>query len=184
MRDDFYGNLNIDPTTSHGAFALRATTVHYQAAWTLVHVLLSDPAYAPAFRDYLNRLHAGTREADAWRDTVGDLGDEALEAAYHAALVVPEVTVLRTKFTPPAFAPPEQHPMAPPEVHVLWARLRDWTREDGRAGVTADLSAVAGEHDAQTVILRALWAAQSGGEQAAEKIVREGLVGAPHEKSF
>jgi hypothetical protein len=181
MRGDFYGDINADPTTPQGLRAMQLTGVHYQAAWCLVHLLLTDQAFAPAFRDYLGRLHAGEKETVAWRATVGDLGEDKIEAGYRAALVPREVTVLRTKFTPPAMAAPEIKPMTPSQVHTLFARLRSWKTPEGRAAAATDLEAAASDPDAEAIALRAAWAMEAGTPLAAEKIVRDALATKPHE---
>jgi hypothetical protein len=181
MRADFYGDVSVDPTTMRGAEAVRPMRVHYQAAWCLVHLLLSDPAYSQTFSDYLARLRSGTPEAAAWDATVGALGDDKLEASYRAALIPPEVTTLRSKFAAPRPSAPRVRAMAAPEVRVLWARLRDWSTPEGRAGAFGDLSA-AGEGDVEAVVARAMWATAERNYVEAERIVRAGLAQAPTDR--
>ena len=181
MRADFYGDLSVDPTTVRGAEASRPMHVHYQAAWCLVHLLFSDPAYSQAFGDYLGRLRSGTREPEAWGATVGALGDEKLEASYRAALVPLEVTTLRSKLAVPQTSAPRIGAMTASDVHVLWARLRDWSTPQGRAAADADLGAAA-EDDVEAVVARAELASSEAHAAEAERFVRLGLARAPTDR--
>ena len=113
---------------------------HYVAAWTLVHLLLTNDAYTPAFGKYLDRIHDGASEAlAAWQETVGRMSAQALTEDYQRALVPQEVMLVRAKWVAPPYAAENNRPMTSGEVHVLWAQLRPETPV-GRAAAQNDLT--------------------------------------------
>ena len=174
----------IDATTSRGQEAMRPTLVRYEAAWCLVRLLLADPAYSAAFSRYLEGLHAGAPEPDAWRSTVGLLPAEKLEADYRSSLVPLEVSTLRTKVTIPRSAPGAVRAMAPGEGLVLFARLRDWSTPEGRLAANADLDAAihAGDTGPEIAATRAGLIAAAGNFEEAEGVVRAGITASPEDR--
>ena len=87
----------------------------------------------------MQRLHAGEPDEAAWKETVGRLSQEKLEADYHASLVAKEVLLLRTKYSTTPVAPESVRAMSDADVHVLWARLRPWQTPEGRAAAKREL---------------------------------------------
>ena len=135
----FYGNLALDPTVGEGTRALAESNAHYQAAWTLVHMLLTSAEYTDAFGKYLQRLHGGERDAAAWNETLGQLPAAKLANDYQLALVPNEVVQIRDKWSPPAHRADSVRSMSSSEVHTLWARLRPDTPQ-GESDATRDLA--------------------------------------------
>jgi hypothetical protein len=136
---EFYGNLELDPTRGEGARTLAASNVHYHAAWTLVHMLLTSVEYTDAFGKYLQRLHAGERDAAAWNETLGRVPAHKLAHDYQLALVPNEVLQIRDKWSPPAYRADDFRSMSSGEVHTLWAGLRPDTPQ-GLTDATRDLA--------------------------------------------
>jgi hypothetical protein len=174
--DEFYGNRDLDPTTPEGREAARAMAAHYQGAWCLVHMLLTNPSYQEILGDYLGRIHAGERNGAAWEATVGSVAPEKLQQDYRASLAPKEVTVIRAKFEAPAVEETARA-MGDAEVHVLWARLRPDTTEGQRAAL-ADLAAaraLGSSDDPDLVLTEAAWRAEGKEYREAEGVLRDGL---------
>lgn len=178
----FYGNRDLDPMTNEGRMAAETMSVHYAAAWTLVHMLLTDETYASAFSKCLERIHEGASEAVAWQETVGTLSAHRLEEDYQQALVPKEVTVLRAKWSVPPYGAVKDRAMTSSEVHVLWARLRPETPE-GRSAAQADLSEARklGEADQELALVQAYWLAEAGQIPAAQEDLRATITAHPQD---
>jgi tetratricopeptide (TPR) repeat protein len=136
---EFYGNLDLDPTHGEGERTQRELSIHYQAAWTLVHMLLTSPEYTDPFGKYLQRLHAGKCDADAWNETLGQLPANKLAHDYQMALVPNEIVQIRHKWSPPAYRAGDSRSMGSSEVHTLWARLCPDTAQ-GQSDATGNLA--------------------------------------------
>jgi len=137
---------------------------------------MENAKYAGDFKTYLDRLHTGERDAAAWEGTLGVAGEQALEADYKASLTPDEVTTLRTKYTPPVSAPTGVRPMDDAEVHVLWARLRNWKTPEGRQAAGEDLNEATRTGDTpELAILRALFQATGGDRRMAKSTLDNAL---------
>ena len=97
---------------------------YYSAAWGTVYLLYTK--HPAEFARYLELLTSGARGEAAWRGAFGGFGARELDAErdWFAAdrpwaHTVPLAAPLRD------IAP--GRPMAPADVHVLWARLRPWS---------------------------------------------------------
>ena len=130
---------------------------------------------------HLDRLHNGEPEASAWDGTLGDLDDPSrLEADYKASLAPVEVTTLRTSYAPRPSAAESVRAMDDTEVHLLWARLRDWESPGARAIAEADLAEA--QRDLQNpdvAMVEALWEAHAGRREAAERVLQDALSAHP-----
>jgi tetratricopeptide (TPR) repeat protein len=174
----FYGDMGADPTTSRGREALKPMFVHYEAAASLVRLLLGSSSYSPAFTQYLAKLHAGAPEPEAWASTVGLLPVDKLDVDYVGSLVPLEVSTLRTKVALPPNVMGAVRPVNAAEMRVLFARLRDWSTPAGRAAAHADLEASRyGEAGLEAVTTSAALAAAEGAPEQAEGILRAGIHG-------
>ena len=179
--EQFYAKRGVNIHMPEGQDALEAQTAHYQGAWCFVHMLMENPAYTSAFHAYLDRLHDGEPDGSSWDGTIGDLDElPRIEADYKASLAPDEVMTLRTSYTPPPYAPERVRTMDDSEVHVLWARLRDWDSPDARAAVEADLAET--RRNAQNpdfAMVQALWEAHAGQRGGAERVLRDALAAHP-----
>jgi hypothetical protein len=136
---EFYGDLSVDPSNSRGRRAMDALSVHYQAAWCLVHLLLTDNRYSDRFGEYLGRIRAGDPDAVAWSNTLGQLDGNTLERDYAASLVPNESIILRSKIQRGRAEPTTVRTLTVAEVHVLFARVRPWDRPEDRQAAATDL---------------------------------------------
>jgi hypothetical protein len=181
---EFYGNQDLDPRSSEGQRVGETAAVHYEAAWTLVHMLLTKDAYSDAFGKYLARIHDGDREDAAWHDTIGRVPEEQLAKDYTEALVPREVMLLRAKWSPPSYEAEHVRAMRNDEVHIVWARLRPDTPE-GQGAAEADLAEArklgSGESSADFALVRAYRLAQAGQAPEAEAALHEALAGHPED---
>jgi tetratricopeptide (TPR) repeat protein len=175
---EFYGDRDLDPATSAGVNAAEVMGVHYEGAWSLVHMLLTNDSYSETFAKYLARIHDGDKEDAAWEQTLGRFLEAQLAKDYEAALVPQEVTLLRAKWRAPAYKPESVRPLTSSEVHVLWARLRPDTPEGQRAA-EADLAETrkgnAQDTDADAALVEAYWLAKGAQTPEAEVALQEAL---------
>jgi tetratricopeptide (TPR) repeat protein len=175
---DFYGNRDLDPRTNEGQKAAEAAAVHYEAAWTLVHVLFTKDTYSDAFAKYLARIHDGDREDTAWLETIGRLPDAQLAKDCTEALVPSEVMLVRAKWSAPPYEGEQVRSMSNDEVHVLWARLRPDTPE-GQSAADADLAEArklgSGDSASGFALVHAYRLAQAKQNAEAEAALNEAL---------
>jgi tetratricopeptide (TPR) repeat protein len=169
--EEFYGNRDVDPRSSEGISAARAMAAHYQGAWCLVHLFLTDPSYQPLFERYLQGIRDGAGAEAAWDGTLGRVSRDKLESDYRASLTPKEVLVVRAKYAPPPSETEGVREMGPGEVRLVLARLRPDTK-DGEAAAQADIAAIP-----------ALWDARASGADlalvdAAWKLERKDYAGA------
>jgi hypothetical protein len=177
---EFYGNRELDPRTNEGHEAVRTMAVHYTAAWTLVHLLLTNDTYTSTFGKYLERIHAGVSEGVAWQETLGRMSADGLEQDYRQALVPKEVMLLRAKWSAPPYAAESNRVMTGSEVHVLSARLRPETPE-GRAAAEADFAHARqlNEAEEELSLVQAYRLAEDKRIAEGEETLRATLVGHP-----
>ncbi len=171
---DFYGDRDLDPRSSEGLHAAETMAAHYEAAWTLVHMLLTGDKYSEAFGVYLGRIHEGVKEGAAWHEAFGRFPEEQLAKDYQAELVPKEVGLLRARWDPPTFKAEDVRPMASSEVHVLWAKLRPDTPEGRRAAET-DLAEARKGDGADIALVRAYWLAMGKKNADGEAALRDAL---------
>ncbi len=178
----FYGNRDLDPTTNEGHQAAVTMAEHYVAAWSLVHLLLTNDRYAPTFGKYLDRIHDGASEAAAWQETVGRMSAQALTEDYQRALVPEELMLVRAKWGAPPYAAESNRPMTSGEVHVLWAQLRPQT-PGGRAAAQSDLTDAVklGDDSGDLALVRAFWLAEQHAISEAQAALREALAEHPQD---
>ena len=179
---EFYGNRDADPTMSEGVNAMERMASHYEGAWSLVHLFLTNDSYADAFVKYLARIHDGDNEDAAWQQTIGQIPEEKLAKDYEASLVPTEVMLQRAKWSAPPSGAQGIRPMTSTEVHVLWARLRPDTPA-GQAAAEADLAEArkldAGDADPDFALVHAYWLAKAKQNPEAQMALREALVQHP-----
>jgi tetratricopeptide (TPR) repeat protein len=98
-------------------------SVHYAAAWSFVHHLISDPNRRPAFFELLDALGEGSAFKDAWEQAFGELAAERLEEEFRSHLLepFPEHVVA---YSAQADTPARERVMREEEVLLLWARTR------------------------------------------------------------
>ncbi|HEX2573147.1 MAG TPA: hypothetical protein VH877_26600 [Polyangia bacterium] len=110
----------------------------YAASWAFVHMLNLGPEnYRPRFQAYLADLGAGVPSEDAWQRRFGDLPRERLEHEFRQYVQRTEMPFQHQVYIPPR--PPVERvtrPLAPADVHALWARIRPWDSRENilRAG--------------------------------------------------
>src|SRR5262249_12498356 len=179
---DFYGKSNSDPMTSEGEDAARTMATHYQGAWGLVHLLIEHPSYKQLFVDYLDHLRRGDSNPVAWSKTLAGIPAEKLEADYRVSLHPKEVVLLRTPYAAPAYASEGLRAMPDREVHLLWARLRDWSSPEGHRAAEADIQAArSNPDDPDFVLVNSLFEAYGDGMAEAKQDVRQALTKHPND---
>ena len=169
----FYGKTDLDPTSSEGQEAVRAMTTHYASAWGLVHLLISTEAYQPSYDEFVKQIQLGKRTDEAWAETIGLLPADKLESDYRTALLPRELNTLQFKYEAPRAAPENIRVLTDPEVHLLWARLRDWSKDEGLAAAKADIEeAAAGAPDLPELSLaKAVWAISAKDFEEADHVM-------------
>lgn len=111
-------------------------TVFYAAAWKLVQLLMNGPDQGSRvrFQRFLAAIERGARAKQAFQAAFPDSDMPALEALFHAYLTEVRLSRAVTDYRSPSPTPPEQERVMPDaEVHLLWARLRPWSK--GALGV-------------------------------------------------
>jgi tetratricopeptide (TPR) repeat protein len=136
--EEFYNNKMLEVFTSAWDQANRQETTNYASAWNLVHLLVSEDAYRPAFEAFVKKLQQGVPSADAWSGTIGVLPADKLESDYRATLL-PHLMKTRRSRYPASATPASVRELSDAEVHLLWAWLRDWSDADGRAAALSDI---------------------------------------------
>jgi len=183
--DDFYGTFDGDPETPAGYEASRQRTIHYGGAWNLVHLLKQDPKYAEAFSAYLNKLRAGGRAADAWREAFGPSSNSMLDDDFRARLAQSKVTALQTKYDRRNQVPSEVRALTDAEGHLLWARLRRWDTDENRAASLRDINEAArAPNSEQLALIRAFWEFNAGKLAAAEEILKKANRDHPNDRQI
>ncbi len=174
---EFYGNRSVERGTDEGRKESELQTIHYAAAGALVHLLLTDPTYADAFPAFLERMHDGESGDAAWEATVGQLDLAQLDAAFRASLAARDVQVLRTKYAPPPTGELATRALPDIDVHLLWARIRDWSQPKGKAAAEADLAEVRAREpgDPGLALLTASLSVHDGNASAGETALVEAL---------
>lgn len=122
-----------DPDNFYGP-AIRA---NYSASWGLVYTLLAT--HSDAFRKLLDGLGYRQSFEDAWKGA--GLDADALDREERELFLRDRPFARKVKAPLPTHRDPEwERPLSPAQVHVLWARLRDWGQEQPRAAAQADLT--------------------------------------------
>jgi prepilin-type processing-associated H-X9-DG protein len=167
----FYGPPSSIANSWSADKANKAGELHYAGAFSLVRLLLVNPTYEKPFSNYLHQLHSGKSHAEAWETSVGALGAQKLEADYRAWLVPPNKTARRRPYPSTSPAPQSARSMSDAEIHVLWARLRDWSDHQARLAAEADIAeaALREPHHIEVSLARALMAMEYGDYAVAEK---------------
>ncbi|HEU4535519.1 MAG TPA: hypothetical protein VFS00_15430 [Polyangiaceae bacterium] len=150
----FYG-------ASDGPQDLKRATVHYEAAWNLVHTLrFGPPPLREAFDDYLLALANRREPRAAFRDAMRAHGVTLpqLEAAYRQHVRQWGIPFDRVAYAPRPLPAPHVQPMGEADVHLLWARVRPWRGENAaRAGAEIEAALKADPSSAIAYVLRGDW---------------------------
>jgi tetratricopeptide (TPR) repeat protein len=128
-RDEFY--LQSDEGGPARKQALRQAAL-YTGAWKLVHFLRNGAggAYRPRFEAYLADLQRGVPSRAAFEARFG-ADRPALEEAFRGYVRQDRLQLAIAPYTAPTAPPaPASQPMRADEVHVLWARLLPWTKDE------------------------------------------------------
>jgi hypothetical protein len=185
--EEFYGDRKNEMHPSVAAAADQATSTSRATASSLVRFLLHDPGHRPTFEDFLARLRAGTRAADAWAATMGRLPQDKLETAFHASLAPKdEVIVHRTEYAPPR-RPPEAVRVLPiEEVQMLRAQLWGRGSPEDLAAAGAELDRVPGQFhaDPRFIALRAGWLHENGQSPQARALLEQALRDRPDDPTL
>ncbi|WP_394841675.1 hypothetical protein LZC95_31955 [Pendulispora brunnea] len=178
----FEGMGNADPNTALGQKAAQAMATNYASAWNLVHVLMVDPNLRPRFDAYRRRLLEGSASDMAWAETVGQVPLASLEKAHEDSLVRFETTIQRTQYAPARVAAPRVRALSSTDVHVMWARLRNWETPEGRAAAEADMNEAASREPRHPdlAVLQAYWRAQQNDLEGAGKALEPALAANPN----
>ncbi|WP_394830984.1 hypothetical protein LVJ94_31195 [Pendulispora rubella] len=179
----FEGMSNADPNTAAGQKASQAMATNYASAWNLVHVLMVDPNYRRRFDKYRRRLLEGDASDISWEETMDDVPLPALEKAYEASLVRFETTIQRTQYAPPRTPAPRVRALSDADVHVMWARLRNWETPEGRAAAEADMKEAAAREPLHPDLaaLRAYWSTRQDDLENAAKALEPALAARPND---
>ncbi|WP_394827440.1 tetratricopeptide repeat protein [Pendulispora albinea] len=179
----FEGASNRDVSTPEGLKAVQQMSAHYAGAWTLVHLLMAHPDYRTPFEDYRQRLLKGESSEQAWAETLGKVPEGKLEKDYTDALVPSEVITYRTKYTPARRAAEATRTLSDADVHMLWARLRDWRTPDGLAAARSDMNEARAHepHHPELAILTAYMENDRGNVAAAEATLKAALAERPND---
>lgn len=105
---------------------------NYLGAFGLVHLLMHDPAYQPRYDRMMELAAQGSSPRAAWDTAFADVEAEELELAYRQHMLNIhrfETMVLRTAYEHRNVTIDVNRVMDPAEVHLLWARLRPWSRD-------------------------------------------------------
>jgi len=177
---EFEGAADRDPRTSEGQNALKRMGANYAGAWNLVHLCMTGPTVRPLFDDYEQRLLHGEPNERAWAESVGRIPPEKLQKDYTGSLVSVETITQRTNYAPPANKQAVR-PMPDADVHVLWARLRNWKSPEGNAAAKNDLSEATRQvpHHPGAAMLSAYWDYVAEDHSAAERTLKDALTARP-----
>lgn len=180
-RDVFYVQSDEGgPTRAQG---LRQGAL-YTGAWKLVHFFRNGAggAYRPRFEAYLADLQRGVRPGEAFQARFGaDL--PALEEAFRGYVLQERLQLAFAPYTAPASpAAPAAQPMSADEVHVLWARLMPWNKDE-RPRVEAQLEAALAiaPGSPEALLRRALLAVRRDDLEHAAADVARALAARPEE---
>jgi hypothetical protein len=171
--ESFYGKTDLDPTTSEGEEAMRAMTTNYASAWGLVHLLVATEAYQSSYEAFVKKIQIGTRMDDAWADSIGLVPADKLESDYRTSLLPRELNTLQFKYDAPRVASESVRVLTDPEVHLLWARLRDWNKDEARAAAKADIeeAAAVAPDLPELSLVKAAWAISGKDFEEAEHVM-------------
>ena len=107
--------------------ALKQRLMYYAGAWASIHALQSVPDGRSRWSRYLDALLAGTlKEPDAFASSYGDLPESVIEEAFRQLLSQHQTELVRVPFVPSEVPDAWVSPMTAAEVHLLWARGRNW----------------------------------------------------------
>jgi hypothetical protein len=185
--EQFYGDRKNEMHPSVLAAAEQAAFSKRATASSLVRFLLHDPGHRPTFEDFLARLLAGTRAAEAWAGTVGRLSPTKLEAAFQESLAPEdEVLVRRTEYAPPRRPPEAVRALPIEEVQLLRAQLRGRGDPEEIAAAGAELDRVPGQFqsDSRFVTLRAGWLHANGQPSQARAMLEQALGNQPDDPAL
>ena len=180
---EFEGAANSDWRTADGQNAIKKLAANYAGAWSLVHLLMTDPAYRPLFDEYQRLLLRGESSDRAWAETLGKVPVEKLQADYTGSLVRFETLTFQTKYTPPPVHADQVRALSEADVHVLWAKLRNWKTADGRAAAEADLKEASahGRNHPELAEATAYWQEANGNAASAESALNAALAERPND---
>jgi tetratricopeptide (TPR) repeat protein len=124
----------------------------YAAAWSLVHLVLSDPELSARFQELRRALLAGRSFAEAWAATLAGAPDLELRYLGHASHR--QITVYDARLEPEPLAPSiAARTMSDEEVHLLWAWFR---RTPSAMRSEIDEAAAAGPNSPEPLLARGL----------------------------
>jgi tetratricopeptide (TPR) repeat protein len=118
----FYGNKAEEDVSRNES---ERQTIHYGAAWKLVHFFLHGPdaRYRDRFLELLRRVQAGSPPRDAFYE-VFERDLPQIEREFRGYLAQARLSRLAVDIpSSPAGPPPEERTLRDAEVHLLWARL-------------------------------------------------------------
>jgi tetratricopeptide (TPR) repeat protein len=155
-RKHFYG-VDDSPTSA------KAQTLHYAAAWRLVHtVIFGPPPLKAAFDQYLYALSKGDEPRAAWGSALRDRGvsPDLLEAEYKKGIERWPAVYGVNSYAPRQAPQPREQPMTEAEIRLLWARVRPWRGESlKKVGQELDAALAADPAFAPAYVLRGRWRA-------------------------
>jgi tetratricopeptide (TPR) repeat protein len=168
---EFYGDIEADTNSDRGLASLVSTMVRYGSAWTLVHLLKTDPKYKSDFGAYLASLREGERSEQSWAMSIGGFNGDTLDADFRAHLAAPELTAYRVKYKAPRPEPVRVDPLTDNELHLLWARLRPWDKGAKADAARAELDEVERRDpgNMDLGLLKAWWALENDDIARAEQ---------------
>jgi tetratricopeptide (TPR) repeat protein len=168
---EFYGDLGANTDSDLGRASLASTMVRYASAWTLVHLLQTDPKYKSDFGAYLASLREGERSERSWAMSIGGFNSDTLDADFRAHLAAPELTAYRVKYKAPRPQPLRVDPLTDNELHLLWARLRPWEEGAKADAARAELEKVETRDpgNMNLGLLKAWWALEKDDVPGAER---------------
>jgi hypothetical protein len=176
---EFYGDVDADTSSDLGLASLVSSMVRYGSAWTLVHLLQTDPKYKSDFGAYLASLREGERSEQSWAMSIGGFNSDTLDADFRAHLAAPELTAYRVKYKPRRPQPLRVEPLSDNELHLLWARLRPWEKGAKADAARAELDEVERRDpgNMDLGLLKAWWAVEiddlPGAERALSAVAPE-----------
>jgi hypothetical protein len=162
---------------------------HYTQAAQLVHYLSrTNTDEHPRWTAFLARIGAGARWDVAWRDELGTVDLDRLDAALGRDRVRLGLhrSLRRVPFHPPPDGAPSTTQLADGDVHLLWTELRSWSTPGALARVRADLAQAHKTNGSPVEVgLQSARAALLAGDRAqAARIIREALTRSPHDAAL
>lgn len=164
----------------------RAQNLHLLGAYGLVHLIMHTPEYQTRFDEMMELVSKGLTVRQAWERAFSAVDSDQLETDYRKHLVNKyETMVLKTPYTEAPVKAEINRTMDPAEVHLLWARLREWGGADLPAA-KLDIEAALRQapQSAEVLFYGGLFRAAQGDLAGAEKAFHEALAAKPEEPRY